>query len=359
MKTHENLFPHRLHGHMCPVETAEYLQSRKISKPDNFNKVDLRQIVVAATQLEAKLFSDVREYIDEMHRFTVLATEKGVQLLVFPELNSLQLLGLIPEITKIVQQVDADEHASPQVAELFRFFGPTFEQIILQTFSWLAQAYHLFIMAGSFLILKDGQVVNRALLFDSAGRLIGYQDKVHLTLQEKKWGLTSGDSFAVFPTPLGVLAMPVCMDATYFETFRFLERKGAEIVMVPIANPWPYNFWSALRGIWPRVQESTVFGIKSALVGDFFGWKLTGRAGIFAPLELTDNKDGVLAETDTADQEGFVTVTLDLLALRSLKENHPYLDDRNDELQQKYFPAIYSGIAALTRSSNSDTYSLP
>lgn len=352
MKFRERLFPFRLSWQTRPAVVAEYLQSKKNIVRSNCEKLDPRQVVAGAVQLEVKLFSDVREYLDEMHRFTALAAGEGVQLLVFPELNSLQLLGLIPGISKLAQQAGTEDTAELPVTELFRLVGPVFGRIVRQTFSWLAQAYGLYIMAGSFLVPDGGRVVNRALLFDAGGRLAGFQDKVHLTVQEKKWGLTSGDSLAVFPTPLGVLAAPVCMDATYFETFRLLERQGAEIVMVPIANPEQYNFWLALRGIWPRVQESTVYGLKSALVGEFLGWKLTGRAGIFAPLELTQNKDGVLAETVSAVGEGFVTATLDLVALRQLKDNHPYLGDINPGLEQKYFPAIYSGAVPFALSAD-------
>ena len=95
---------------------------------------------------------------------------------------------------------------------------------------------------------------------------------------EKEWGISRGSKLEVFPTPLGKLAFPVCMDATYFETFRILEKQGAEIVMIPIANPEPYNYGLALRGIWPRVQEAPVYGIKSALVGRVLGFEFTGRA---------------------------------------------------------------------------------
>lgn len=352
MKLRERLFLHWLSWQTRPAVLAGYLQNKKIAASKICIKQDERQVAAAAVQLEAKLFTDVREYLDEMHRFTALAAKEGVQLLVFPELNSLQLLGLIPGLSQLAQSAGKDKNAALPVAELFRLVGPVFERIVQQSFSWLAQAYGLYIMAGSFLVPSGGRVVNRALLFDAGGRLAGFQDKVHLTLHENHWGLSHGDSLSVFPTPLGVLAMPVCMDATYFETFRVLERQGAEIVMAPIANPEQYNFWLALRGIWPRVQESMVYGIKSALVGDFFGWKLTGKAGIFAPLELTQNKDGVLAETVSAEQEGFVTAALDLVALRQLKENHPYLGDNNPGLQQKYFPSIYSGAAPPALSAD-------
>ena len=99
---------------------------------------------------------------------------------------------------------------------------------------------------------------------------------------EISWGFSPGKVFRVFPAAFGGLAAPVCMDATYYETFRVVAALGADIVAVPIANPEEYNAYLALRGIWPRVQETPVYGIKSALVGKMLGFTLTGRR-VIAP----------------------------------------------------------------------------
>lgn len=131
------------------------------------------------------------------------------------------------------------------------------------------------------------------------------------------------------------------MDATYFETFRIAWQKGAHLVTIPIANPDPdYNYWTAMRGIWARVQETPVFGIKSALVGDFLGFRLTGQAGIYAPLELTPDKTGVIAEADTWDSEEIVMAELDF---KSLEEFEPELDT-NKNFWERYFPGVYYTI---------------
>jgi predicted amidohydrolase len=81
-------------------------------------------------------------------------------------------------------------------------------------------------MAGSYTLAADGSVVNRAFLYGPDGKLIGTQDKVHLLPVEEEWKLRRGKSFKIFDTSIGCLAMPVCMDATYFETFRILEEPG-------------------------------------------------------------------------------------------------------------------------------------
>jgi predicted amidohydrolase len=222
------------------------------------------------------------------------------------------------------------------------FLAPPFVKFAYTAFSGLAREYGIYLMAGSFPTVVGERVTNRAALFAPDGSLLGVQDKVHLMPRETKEGISAGDRFHVFATEAGRLAMPVCMDATYFETFRLLAAGGAEIVLLPIADAQNYNYWLALRGIWPRVQESLVYGVKAALVGEFLGETFTGKAGVFAPLELTPGRDGVLAEASGHDREALVTAEVDLEALQELRRNHPYLGDRNPELERRYFPGIYT-----------------
>ncbi len=129
------------------------------------------------------------------------------------------------------------------------------------------------------------------------------------------------------------------MDASYFETFRILELQDAEIVIIPIANPEPYNYWLALRGIWPRVQECPVYGIKSALVGNLGGVFIYGTGGgIFAPAELTPDGSGVLTEVASPEAEGIAVAEIDLDELQKLRREHPWRDSNPPMLYRRYFP---------------------
>lgn len=306
------------------------------------------RVRAAAFQLEIKLLEDPLLYVDEMHSRVRQAAEAGAHLAVFPENNNLQLLGLLPGVEKIgdnsrggEEKKAVEQQEEITLGQVIRYLTPVVWPLIHSAFSILAVSYGIYIMAGSFLLAKGPRVVNRAYLFSPRGKIAGCQDKVHLMPVEEEWGISRGGSFSVLDTELGKLALPVCMDATYYETFRILERLGAEIAMVPIANPEPYNYWLALRGIWPRVQESPLFGIKSAMVGSLAGFTFTGRAGIFAPMELAPCSNGILAEVNNPEKEGMALAQLDLTALRKLRADHPWRDT-NELLYKKYFPGIYS-----------------
>jgi len=327
-----------------PARFQRYLHKNNSVKKDRQLKYDRKQIRAAAVQQKLELYTEPLHYVEQMRLQVEKAVQMEAHLVVFPENNGIQLLGMLPGIEKLAGEEKTSSEGSsgqPSVLNVLRYVGPVIEKAAQTIFSLLAAKYKVYIMAGSFMHPDGEKVVNRSYLFGPDGKLIGTQDKVHLFPTEREWGISSGDRFHVFHTLIGNLSMPVCMDATYFETFRILQLMGAEIVMVPIANAEPYHFYLALRGIWPRVQETLVYGIRSALVGDFLDFTFTGKAGIFAPIDLTPKKDGILAETLSPSSTDLAVADLDLEALQKLRATHPYLGDKNTELYQKYFPHIY------------------
>jgi predicted amidohydrolase len=343
----EKLFQRYLIWNCSPSRMEKHLRS-VLPEPGNLIPVDRCRIRVAAIQIELRLFKNPFDYADEMHRRVKEAVQEGAQLVVFPEYNNLPLLGMLPGVEKMEEAYrekkegatknGSDEDVS--LPELFRYMSPAVEPLVKTIFSGLAASYKLHIMAGSYTLAENGDVVNRSFLYNPSGDLAGSQSKVHLLPIEDEWKLKRGSGFEVFETSLGKLALPVCMDATYFESFRILEQKGAEIALLPIANLEEYNYWLALRGIWPRVQESLLYGIKGALVGTIAGLSFTGKAGIFAPLEITPNRNGVLAEVEPFDREAMAVANLDLEALNELRRTHPWRDN-NTNLYRRYFPEIY------------------
>jgi len=135
---------------------------------------------------------------------------------------------------------------------------------------------------------------------------------------------------------------PICMDATYFETFRIAREIGADMVILPIANLEEYSTWKTLRGIWPRVQESYLYGIKSSLNGWIAGMHFTGKAGIFAPLLMTEKKDGVLSLSPSYEGNHLVTANINIKKLYEAREKAEYQEDRNPKFEEKYIERTYN-----------------
>lgn len=346
----------RIHRELVRLEQKISLQRRKDNPAKSTGDFpgSRNQVTVAAIQGELKLVSRVEEYVAQMFHYTAEAAGKGADLVVFPEDNGAHLVGLLPGIGDLDPSLEMDQALKEMTGDevtvggLFNYLSPVTNQVFHHTFSRLAQMFQVYIMPGSIIIPgEDGQMINRAFLYDSRGQLVGSQTKTHLLPIEVTWGLSCGQELQVFDTPLGRLAFPVCMDASYYETFRLLTLMGAEIILLPTANPEEYNYYKALRGIWPRVQENLVYGVKSTLVGQAFGLTLTGKAGIYAPLELTRSQDGVINESANHDREDVVVAMLDLEALRKKRANEARAGKYrfNLELYRKYFPELYQEYA--------------
>ena len=302
----------------------------------------------AAVQLEWRLCETAEEFADLVYDNVREAVAQGAELVAFPEDTATLLVGVMPGLGPMLRNLTVDEAVRQigedvQVADLFRLMGRATRRIYETTFSTLARGYGVHIAAGSALLpLPDQRVLNIGHLFTPEGRILR-QAKCHLIPLEEEWGLTAGEDLEVYDTGIGRIGLPVCMDATFFETFRILRQLGAEIVVLPMADPeYPYSPWKALRGIWPRVQESQVFGVQAALVGEALGMRLTGHAGIYAPLALTERGDGRLAVSERPEGEALVVADLDVAALRRLREEQPL--QLNPALYERYFPRVYSGF---------------
>jgi len=349
-----------------PEAIREHLRAKGMRRTSNLEHVDPAAVRVAAVQEELRVLKTYRRYADRMVGFVARAAEAGAQLVCFPEENGLLLLGQLPLIDPILRLATRSRSKSPaeaapaeappvdprssawdlpeasdglNVAHMLSFFTPFLRAAFETTFSELAKGFGVYIMAGSCLLVEDGQLFNRAYLFGPGGELVGVQDKAHPIDLEMSIGLTPARELKTYATGLGRLAFPVCMDATYFETFKILRAQGAQMVVIPIANLEPFQHYWSLRGIWPRVQENAVYGIKSALVGRLYGLEFTGKAGVYAPLDLTPDRSGVLAQAQTYDRDELVVADLDLTKLDSY--HCDYFDDSNPALYRRYFPEIY------------------
>lgn len=359
-----------------PEAIHRYLDGKQIKRSGNLDHIDPRAIRVAVVQEQIRVLRTYQAYADRMYGFVANAAGQGAQLVCFPELNGLLLLGQLPLINPILKFAspqlseseevgDATPSESPNgppplmappseiapepgtqagglsVAHILSFFTPFFKDAFEATFSALARSFGIYIMAGSLFLVEEGHFFNRAYLFGPQGEIVGTQDKTHPDGLEIDMGLTLGKELKVFDTRLGRLAFPVCMDATYFETFKILKHLGAQIIIIPNFNIEPFHQYLALRGIWPRVQESGVYGLKSAMVGDLYALQLTGQAGVYAPFELTDDRTGVLAQSASFDQDNLIIASLDLTRLETY--HSVYFGDSNPRLYRRYIPEIYGG----------------
>jgi predicted amidohydrolase len=309
------------------------------------------RVTVGLAQMQMELTTSAADYARHVYALTRTAVERGAQFVVFPEYTGAPLLGLLPGVQELAsgQSMQAAINeltggAQVSVGDVFRVVAPAARKIYLETFSTLARKFGIHLMAGSIILPgEDGKLYSYAHLFAPDGRLIGTQRKLHPYTIEREW-LTPGNELDVFDLPFGRVAMPICMDYTYWETARLAYLKGAEILIDPAADDVGDNDWLAARGVRMRVQESPCYGLHVFIVTDLFDLHWRGRSSVYAPLGLLPDGQHVLAQAESYDREEIVVCDLDMAALRAFRAEHA--PDWNVPLYEKYLPRVYGDYRA-------------
>lgn len=85
---------------------------------------------------------------------------------------------------------------------------------------------------------SGGKTHNSAVLLDRQGRIIGQYNKIYPTEQELREGISPGEAEPpVFETDFGRIAIQICFDVNWWDTWKRLKQRGAEIIFFPAAYP--------------------------------------------------------------------------------------------------------------------------
>ncbi len=276
------------------------------------------RVKIAAVQWNADPVRRVQDWSERVQALFRQASRTHCHLLVFPEYLPLSLLGAVMPSTNAVNTL-----TDTTIRALLRSLAPATFRHWYRWMSALSRQYRIVTVAGSGLTVHRGQLVNVAVGFDADGVERMWQPKWHPLPDELRWGVAKGQ-----PRPLDVLnpwglCTMVCNDASYYESFRMAEALQVRIATVPIADPDPrYTEGKARRGCFSRVQDVPMVGVVAASTGRLFGLRLTGKAGIYLPAELTPDGTGVLAESSHPVGEGIVSAVVSLTQVEEFQRDY-------------------------------------
>lgn len=311
---------------------------------------------VAAVQRDIRLVRNVESFAKRIESYVAESANGGCQLIAFPEYNFFDLVGVIPGVRSLNQffnkkakkavatniEVDGNAGTNKQYATIFHLIADPTREALLTIMKKLAAKYGVYIYSGTYLLKEGNHLYNAGSLIDRSGAIIATQKKLHLTDFEEGLGLARDDNLQVVELDFGIkVAFPICMDATYFETFLLAKNKGADFIILPIANMEEYSRWKAMRGIWTRVQESFLFGVKPSLNGWLMGMHFTGKGEVFAPVEYTDDYDGIVAMSEHYEGEALVMAELDVDKLQHIRAGTEYAGDSNVTFERDYVKKTY------------------
>jgi predicted amidohydrolase len=266
---------------------------------------------VACIQLNAK--PSVGATLDEAERWIRVARAEGAAFIATPE-NTGGMYADRPAL--LASALPIDRHPGiPRFADLAR-----------ETGAWL--------LAGSLsILLDDGKLANRSFLFDPAGQVAAWYDKIHMFDSDPGDGAPyresatyqPGERAVVAETPFGGVGLTICYDVRFPVLYAALARAGASIITVPAAFTVPTGraHWHVL--LRARAIESGAFVIAPGQTGEHAGKRRTyGHSLIVAPW------GEVLA--DGGEAEGVVLADLDLdqvtqarRMIRALHHSRPFV----------------------------------
>lgn len=166
---------------------------------------------MALAQMNA-LKDDLEHNLSVHRRFIEEAAAAGCRLIMFPELSASAHYGH----EKVVQFAET----APD--------GPIFQAIHEQA------KEHGIVVAYGFCEIAHGTHYNSYAIVDPEG-LIGVQRKVHAS-KDEYFFFRMGRKLEVFELSFCQIGILVCYDSNFFEAWRVLTLKGADVILLPHAS---------------------------------------------------------------------------------------------------------------------------
>lgn len=273
-----------------------------------------RNVSIAAVNFAVRPIEDFAQFAE--HVRTLLAGCDGADLVLFPELFTVELFTTLPDWRRLPVS---------ELTQIDKFTGDYHS-----LFDQLARERGQHIVAGSHLVADGGAFANAAHLFSPDGEVIRH-DKTHIFPAESQWHTSEGVSVEAFDLPFARVGFNVCYEAEIPECAATLAHQGAEIVLCPSYTFTEHGFWRVRHCAHARAIENQVYFVHCCTGGTPGsplpnGW---AQSSILSPCDTLFSARGVVVEV-TANTESVARgiVDLDLLAANRAAGAAPTFRDR-------------------------------
>lgn len=283
------------------------------------------RFTVASAQYPLTRLSSWDEYAHSIEGWVARGTGEGASLLVFPEYASLELVSLLPEYQELCL-----ERQLAALQELYKPYG--------ELYRYLAKKYNVFILAGTFPLLKNGRYFNTAPFFFPNGEAISQEKRIMTLFERNELGISSGRGPELIDCDLGRLCVAICYDSEFPLLVRQPAEAGADVVLVPSCTDTLAGYWWVRIACQARALENQCYVVQSPTIGSA-DWcsaidKNVGAAGVFGPPDVGFPADGVVAMGEL-NKPGWVYADVDLETVRQVRAEG---DVFNHKHWQEQFP---------------------
>lgn len=258
-----------------------------------------KPIKVAAAQFS--MAESAEENYRNSLRFIARAAAAGAELVVFPE-------GHLNRYVPQYQGLDPMSFAMP------------LDHPYVQGLRSACRKHHILACVG--LCLLEGQAVYAtSVLISENGEILCIGKKNHIVrtdhFYERDYFTPGDEGFAVADTSLGKIGLIVCFDRHYPESYRACVRKGAELILVSVANekaePTEMFEWE----IRVAAYQNSVNIVMSNRVGVEGAMDFCGQSVLVSP------EGEVLARG--ADTEALLMAEFDMDSPEAVRKKRQYL----------------------------------
>ncbi|MCB9693684.1 MAG: GNAT family N-acetyltransferase [Alphaproteobacteria bacterium] len=298
----------------------EWLNEDYVPPKSRLMRRATQRVRVGIVQYQMRPITDFSEFARQCGFFVDTAGDYRTDLLVFPELFTLQLLSLL--------EPGKPGTAAWRLAE----YTPRYIDLLRD----LAVRHNVNIVGGSTFTKRDDGLYNVAYVFHRDGR-IDTQDKIHVTPGEARWwGIRGGDRVEAIDTDVARVGVLVCYDVQFPELARKLTADGIDLLLVPYNTNDVYGHQRVRACAAARCIENHLFTVTAGCVGNlpFVENADThyARSAVLTPSDMAFARGQIACEAEP-NLETVLAHDLDLQDLRRHRLRgtvHNWKDRRRD-----------------------------
>lgn len=265
------------------------------------------KLKVAAVQFPIQGGQSQDGFLQKIENTLQMASEQKVELVVLPELISLDLW---PKNSKKSER--------DIVLEIAKFTPEYLKQ--MQAF---AKKFKVDVVAGSVPILEEEKLFNRSYFVSKKGD-VQFQDKIMLTPWGKKTGFATSEQIRPIITDWGFFILLICYDVESPSVSNFLTKLNIELplIVVPSMTESEEGYRRVQYTSQARAVEHHTYVVVAGTVGMAAkDWVNVGQGQIYGP--QAPGFPAVIKQ-GPKDKAGLVIETLDLAKLRESQSKREF-----------------------------------
>lgn len=284
-----------------------------------------RNVTVAAVQM--KCSTHVEENIAKADTLVREAAEKGAQIILLPELFERQYF------------------CQERRYEYYEFAKEVNENDAVKHFSALAKELSV-VIPVSFYEKDVNRLFNTVAVINADGSNLGIYRKTHIPddhyYQEKFYFVPGDTGFQVFDTAYGKIGVGICWDQWFPESARCMALMGAEILFYPTAIGSEPILDCDSMPHWRRcMQGHAAANIMPLIAANRIGTETVqpsednqqqSSSLTFYGSSFIADETGALVEQADRENEGVLTHSFDLDAIREMRHSWGVFRDRRPEM---------------------------